>query len=270
MIENFETENAVWSGQSTQLALRPWAHLHVDMGRFGQYLTERGIDPRHVAPNIAADLYLAFACVCRLPGAHEAFGVAYGPVVAQACSSFNPSAAFADDIMQNVMETLLVASPENQPRIAQYSGKGSLAGWVKIAARRMALRASKNGEILSRDDSFVADMVEEPEFEAMLTKHLHRDELARIVGAAVRASPERRLIQLVFGLGFSMARAGQTMQLSQPAVSRRLKKALDGILETVKEDVRRRFQLDEESVDSFLALFESQIHLQSVLAFEED
>jgi RNA polymerase sigma-70 factor (ECF subfamily) len=247
-----------------------WPELSVDLTRFGEHLAERNIDVRNVSPAIVVDLYLAFACQNGLSGAEHAFRVAFWPVVATACRPFNPSEAFSEDILQRVLETLLVAPPGRQARISQYAGRGSLAGWVRIAARRMALRESKKGEVLSEDDSFVADLVADPEFEAMLATYVHRDELADIVGRAVRESPDRRLIQLVFELGFSTVKAAKALNLSQPTVSRRIKKALDSIVDVVREEVKQRFQLNDQSVDSFLALFRSQFQLHELLASDED
>ena len=120
------------------VARSSWPHLPVDSDRFASFLQERDIDDAALLPPLATDLYLTFACFCRLPGALDAFRLAYTPVIAAMARSFDPSPAFADDVQQKVHEILFVGTAKGGPRIAQYRGQGTLASWVRITARRSA------------------------------------------------------------------------------------------------------------------------------------
>jgi RNA polymerase sigma-70 factor (ECF subfamily) len=86
----------------------------------------------------AGDLYLAFACAEQVPGALAAFEAACGAAIEAALRA--PAAApFGDDARQVLYERLFVGDGGGPPRILGYAGRGPLAAWVAVSARRTAL-----------------------------------------------------------------------------------------------------------------------------------
>src|SRR5262249_24097690 len=90
----------------------------------------------------AADLYLAVACAARVPGAVDAFEHTHVRRVGTYLARKRPSAAFVDEVQQVVREKLFVGKDGAPPKIAEYSGQGGLAGWVRVIALRVAIDLS--------------------------------------------------------------------------------------------------------------------------------
>jgi RNA polymerase sigma-70 factor, ECF subfamily len=245
-------------------AFKSWPQLAVDEAGFTQFLSERGIDGTSVAPTVAADLYLAFACAAQLPGAHQAFRLAYKPLVTSVCKVMNADSGFAEDVLQRVCEVLFVGTPSRPARIAQYRGQGSLGGWVRTVAKRVALRLCRRGELLMRDGdaSLATEIAASYDYDLLLIKSSHREFLKQTIADALRSNPDRRLVQLVFLAGISMAQVGKMYGMSQPTVSRRIRAATSAIFDAVRDATQAQFGLDEQEADSFLALFRSQLDLQ--------
>jgi RNA polymerase sigma-70 factor (ECF subfamily) len=85
-----------------------------------------------------SDLFLACACSRSDPAALAAFGVRYEGEIRTVCARFADSDA--DEIIQRVRQKLFVDSP---PAILSYSGRGSLAAWLRAIAVRLLINAGK-------------------------------------------------------------------------------------------------------------------------------
>ncbi len=90
-------------------------------------------------PSLAADVYLACACVLGVPGAHAAFEREFSGVIARAAAGVEPSPAFADDLRQVVLEGLFSAPPSATPKIAGYAGRAPLRTFLRVIAVRTAI-----------------------------------------------------------------------------------------------------------------------------------
>jgi RNA polymerase sigma-70 factor (ECF subfamily) len=91
-----------------------------------------------LAPH-AAELYLAFACAKGEPHALAAFERDYGTVLHSALAALALSGAVRDDLAQSVRTRLFVAG-ESRPKILEYSGRGDLAGFLRVLTTRVGLR----------------------------------------------------------------------------------------------------------------------------------
>lgn len=254
-----------------EAARQSWPEFGLDTADFDRFLTERGVIAARLSPAVAADLYLAFACSANHQGAHAAFCAAYGPLVSVVCRTFDTDQAFADDVMQKLCELLLVAAPGQRPRIAQYSGKGPLAGWVRTAARRIALRASRSASVLlsGSEDALAVELAAMYDFDVALVKATHQAFFSQAIASAVRAHPDRRMIQLTFLAGVSMTQVGKMYNVNQSTVSRRIKSATNAIFKQVIDETQQHFGLNESEANSFLGLFMSQLDLHlSILETE--
>src|SRR6266852_1711679 len=88
----------------------------------------------------AGDLFLACACARGAPGALAAFERAFLARVPRLVARIDPSAAFADDVAQEIREAFLLPGSDGRTRIEGYSGRGSLANYLRVIALRIALR----------------------------------------------------------------------------------------------------------------------------------
>jgi RNA polymerase sigma-70 factor, ECF subfamily len=87
----------------------------------------------------AGDLYLACACARGDARGLRAFDDAFVSKLPLYLRSLRPAEHLVADTKQRLLEKLFVAEAGKTPKIAQYSGRGALEGWVRVAALRIAL-----------------------------------------------------------------------------------------------------------------------------------
>ncbi|HEX8953891.1 MAG TPA: transcriptional regulator, partial [Polyangia bacterium] len=173
-----------------------WPELAVDDARFAAYVASRlGDDGDEL---YVEDLYLACACVDRLPRALAIFEARHLTVVPRHLSRLDRSPAFVDEVRQRLRERLFVGSDGEAPRLAGYSGRGPLATWVKIAAIRLALnlrRDDRDQSLGPGDEPMIAG---NPEL--LLLRHRHRADFNTAFALAVAALgvEQRQLLRLHF------------------------------------------------------------------------
>jgi RNA polymerase sigma-70 factor (ECF subfamily) len=118
-----------------------WRDVQIDGERFAYHIATRleppvaSLDQLHVE-----DLYLACGCLDGLPVALAAFDRGFTTGIDLAISAAGLEAAALPDIRRRVRERLVVKIGDAPPKLATYSGKGSLGSWVRIFAMREAQR----------------------------------------------------------------------------------------------------------------------------------
>lgn len=96
-----------------------------------------------------ADVYLAIALAAQDAGALRVFEDKLVPHVDQALRRLRLPPNTKDEVRQTVRFDLLVGS-DGVPRIADYAGRGELAGWLRVTATRKALTLLRKN---TREDS---------------------------------------------------------------------------------------------------------------------
>src|SRR4051812_39763996 len=107
-----------------------WPELDVDGAAFGAFVAthvppEEGEGEAYLAAVNASDLYLAYACASGSREAARALDRTVLSRIPEFLAHMKQDAAFVADTRQAVSERLLLGTP---PRIAEYSGRGPLAG----------------------------------------------------------------------------------------------------------------------------------------------
>src|SRR5262249_28414644 len=115
-----------------------WPGVDVAPDRFAEHVRARlsdGADPTSLH---AADLYLACACEAGAARALAAFEARYAAEIPVFLAGVERSAAAIEEVRQLVRERLFVAPSGRRPKIAEYSGRGSLASWLRVVTLRVA------------------------------------------------------------------------------------------------------------------------------------
>lgn len=89
-------------------------------------------------PEHDADVYLAIALAAQDQGALRVFEDKLVPHVDQALRRLRLPPNTQDEVRQTVRFDLLVGT-DGAPKIADYAGRGELAGWLRVTATRKAL-----------------------------------------------------------------------------------------------------------------------------------
>ena len=104
----------------------------------------------------AADVWLACACAEGDARAIAGFETRFRGTIDSVLARMRLDGATVDDVRQAVRDRLLVAVPGHAPRIAGYSGRGELAGWVRAAATRVALNLLRAQPKTTSDEELMA------------------------------------------------------------------------------------------------------------------
>jgi RNA polymerase sigma-70 factor (ECF subfamily) len=209
------------------------------------------------------DLYLACACLHKVPNAHEVFGRAYGKVIRAAVERISPSRAFQDDVEQRLLEQLLMGRPDGRPKIGAYTGYGSLARWVSVVAKREALMLLRSDavEARARDNAALMVLAASPDPEVAFAKAHYRPAFETALADALRGLSHRDRVVLHLHLlaGAGVVQIAKMYSVAPSTASR----WLVSIRETVSGEVRRllatRLQLPPDELESLTALMMSQL-----------
>lgn len=258
-----------------------WPKLRLTVEDFARHLGERlpeGEAPdRYLASVIAEDLYLAAACLRRVPAAIEAFERDLLSQARPALIAIDPSAAFADEVCQALLEKLFVAPAGVPPKIADYSGRGPLVQWIRVAARRTALNMKRGAIAAPLDEAAPPD----PPL-AMLSRHgdveldylraRYRDELRTALIDALRALPveRRNVLRLYFVGGLSLEKIGALFRVHQTTVTRWVAAAREAVLGETWRLLRERLQLSPTELESLVTVLRSDIDLSLSAALPQE
>ncbi len=130
-------------------ALRTWPGLSVGEQEFEHALAQRvaaEADPAGAAATIhASDLYLALACAKGCPKALSAFEKDFMSHVRRYVATIDGSAGFVDEVQQLLRSKLFVGRDDAPAKIMDYSGRGPMGGWLRVAAIRAARNLKRDG-----------------------------------------------------------------------------------------------------------------------------
>jgi RNA polymerase sigma-70 factor (ECF subfamily) len=197
------------------------------------------------------DLYLACACATRVRGAVEAFERAYLVGIGAHLARLGPTAAFVDEVRQEVRSRLFVGPDGAALRIAGYDGCGALASWVRVIALREALDLRRRRGVVDEGDEERAQEVKaagDPERDYQKA-HYQRAFDAALQGAvAALDKDQRRILRRHFADGITLDALAVELGVHRATVARHLAAARAAL----RSEVRRRLQAALGGADSDL------------------
>jgi len=239
--------------------------------RLVAYLAERltatGAGPAALGRLQLADLHLACACADGNVAAHALFEERFlGVARMRAClRHIDAAPALVDEVRQLLRVRLLLGEPPVPPRITQYSGLGTLASWVGIAAQRAALNLLRGEQTRARvNREVVADALPaagDPELDYL--KARYRGEFREAIGAAVATltARDRLLLRLHLVDQLSHERIAVMYQVHQSTVTRWIGGAREAIVRETRRALQARLRVDSADLESLVALVGSRLDL---------
>jgi RNA polymerase sigma-70 factor, ECF subfamily len=221
-----------------------------------------------------ADLYLACACACQLPGAIAAFDRDYMREVDIALARMRVGPPRLQDVKQLVRQRLFVGGgtaglPTSPGKIAEYGGRGDLRRWVRSVAVRTCLNELRRGkrEVLVDDDQLIAQhaiTADDPEVEYM--KRTYSQEFrAAFADALSQLGPrEQTLLRYHHVDGLNIDEIGAIYRIHRVTAFRWLEKAKELLVRSTLDTLRGRLQLPASELDSVLRMIRSQVHLSLI------
>jgi RNA polymerase sigma-70 factor (ECF subfamily) len=262
-------------------ALAGWPELVLDRERFagrmvGQMAAVLGDDvAAELASFFAEDFALGIACVDQVPGALTVLDRICGPPITAAVARVDHSPELRDEVRQILWQRLFVGTPEQRPRILSYAGRGPLAGWVAVAAQRVALDLRREAARAAASDPG-ADQVlpsdDHPEIDYLRTKY--KAEFEAAVRQALTALPDRDrlLLRLSTVSGLTHEQIATIYKVNQSTVTRWIRNARAEVLRATEQAVCEKLGVQPAEFRSLAGLLLSRIDLSisHVLATSSD
>jgi RNA polymerase sigma-70 factor, ECF subfamily len=241
-----------------------WPALGLSDEAFLQALGEHLAGETDIAARLSTgnlgDLYLATACAKGEPAAllvlEEQFLTDVTRTVAHV-RGMN-----ADDVRGAMTERLLVQHGDQPPRIAEYSGRGSLRGWLQVVATRVSLslqhdyREIPNSE-LERMDMGSADPVLDR------LKQKYRSEFSAAFSEAFRAAlpRDRNLLRQHYIDGLTGDELAALHRVHRATAVRWLASARQKVFSATRDAMAKRLSIPADEFPSVLRLIRSELRV---------
>jgi len=233
-----------------------WGSIEVEEHVFTSWLAAR---PGAVEGN-DADLYLACACARGDPAAIAACDRLHLSRIGEFVARHRFQAATVEDLAQQLRERLFVAG-----RVADYTGRGSLAAWIRVIVVRAAVDLQrKRGEALLEDTSgsgAIAALRAPGEPELDFVKETYRAAVGRAVTGSLRALPseQRNLLRLHFIEGLTLEELAGLFFVHRATIARRLASAREAVLDEARKLLSAEVPGEPAEVESLFRLLSSRI-----------
>jgi RNA polymerase sigma-70 factor (ECF subfamily) len=247
-------------------AVRAWPDLAIDPARLVVHLAHVVGDD--VAQGLA-DLYvedfaLGLACVDNQPGALMQLERLCGHSIDAAVARIDRSQELRDEVRQTLWQRLFVGTPGQAPRILSYAGRGPLAGWVAVAAQRIALDLRRAATRAAGSDPLADELLpsdEHPEVDYL--RNRYKGEFEAAVRDALAALPDRDrlLLRLTTVSGLSHEQIAGIYKVNQSTVTRWIARARSEVLEATERIVCAKLGVQRDEFMSLAGLLVSRIDL---------
>ena len=248
-------------------ATEPWPRVALPAGVFLPYLAQRlaGDDLEAALTQVrASDLYLACACAARDEEALRAFETSYFAEADRAIERFRAD-GLGGDLRQVIREKLFVAAPGATAKIADYSGRGDLRNWLRVACVRTLLNLLARGpreELTSSESLYkVAGGAHDPELEYLKRKYRREFQVAFAAAIAELSVRDRNLLRHGFLDGLSIDEIGAAYGVHRATAARWLGAARLRLLARVRQALTERLHISEDEFDSIIRLVQSNLEI---------
>jgi RNA polymerase sigma-70 factor (ECF subfamily) len=210
----------------------------------------------------AGDLYLALAGMAGVPEAIDVFETRHFANVGDFIARIDSSAAVADEVRQTLRHRLLVGDGDSPGRLAGYTGRGPIGGWLRVCAVREAQSFKRDAqrERPLPDDDLSSDQVD-PEL-AILKDRYGDTVSSAFKDAMAKLEPDHRtMLRMHYVDGLTIEQVGGVFRVSRATAARMLLKARDSLVENVRGHLHDKLGVTDGEAESILALVRSRIDL---------
>jgi RNA polymerase sigma-70 factor, ECF subfamily len=230
-----------------------WPTIGVDAAAFARFVRER-------LPG-SAELVLTFACLSGDTQALSELDRRYLARVPQWVARVDASPDFGGEVRQMLAEKLLVGS-DGRPRLADFTGKGSLEGWLRVAALRTALNLRRGQALVmsaEQIDARRALAASDHELKLIATQHREHFRDAFRDAFAALTPRARHVVRLHFVDGLTLQKIANMHQVNVSTVWRWIGTAHADLARRIKEQLRQRAGLSESQVDQLVHTVQQQL-----------
>jgi len=199
------------------------------------------------------DLYLACACAAGNPAALAEFDRQFlGPDLNRVLARITSVPSMVEEVRQQLRVKLFV-SDEGRAKIVDYSGRGPLVAWLRVAAVRTALNLVTRHspeEPTTEEEPLLG--VADPETEYLKAQHRPEFEQAFRFALGTLSVEQRQLLRFHYVDGLTLAQIGRLRQVHESTISRRLLAARDQLLAETRRALSAELRLEQAEIDSLM------------------
>jgi RNA polymerase sigma-70 factor (ECF subfamily) len=235
-----------------------WPGIALDDAPFVAHLSQLAAgDAGKLAGLHIDDLFLAWACSRGDRAALAELDGSVLSLVPRWVQGFE--GVSADDVQQELRHKLLTGPAAH---LLDYTGRGALDRWVRVAASRIAIDLQRKRKPESSDDA-VDTLLSQPDPEIDFVKVHDREVLRSVLRDAVRSLPARQLglLRLHYLEGVSLEKLAALERVHRATVARWLADARADALKKVRELLRDRLKLSSDEGDSLVRFLGSRLDL---------
>jgi RNA polymerase sigma-70 factor, ECF subfamily len=249
-------------------AVSTWPAVELGREELLAYLDERVAAEQDLDAVCVEDLFLACACALGRKGAIEAFDRAFAGDLDAAVRGAPEASLSAADLRQALHEKLFTRAAESPPKIAEYSGKGSLRAWVKVAALRMRIDAERSRkarrEMHDADLDMLAALPDAQGNPELLHMRAHYREVFQkaLATAFERLEPKQRNLlrqKVTHRLGHTELAA--LHHVHDATIKRWLGAIREKLLEETRREVQHALGLREQELESVMRMLGSHLDI---------
>jgi RNA polymerase sigma-70 factor (ECF subfamily) len=213
-----------------------------------------------------SDLYLTCGCTLRDEAALTTFHTYFQNEISEAVAQFHDE-GLDDDVHQLLGKKLLVGEEGKPAKVADYSGRGPLANWVRAAAVRVALRVSqKHGREVPLEDHALAHLpAPDPaqNQELAFVKAHYRDDFKQAFRDALAALSEqdRSVLKFHFLDGLNIDQIGAIYGVHRSTAARWIARGREKVFNETQRLVKERLRLDSGEFQSLMEDIRSGLDL---------
>lgn len=219
----------------------------------------------------AADMFLACACVERVPAAIAEFLASFGERIPLYLGKLARSADLVEEVRQIVVTRSVIGDAGKPPALVGYSATGSLEGWVRATAVREALAINRAKDRNVNDsDAVLEAQIPWVDHEISLFKQIYREPVSKAFATACAGldAQDRALLRLHYVDGVTTAKLATMFGISRATLIRRLADTRESLIERVKTQLKAASGVADGDFDSVLRLVKSQIDLRLSLVLK--
>lgn len=242
------------------------------LAAFGEHVLARAMEP-HDSGITAVDvllsglrldeLWLTFACGQGDPRALSAFEQRYvRALVTGRIGRIRLAAHEVEEVRQKLREDLLV-DHGGGCRILQYSGRGDLAGFVRVSALRIALKLVQKRDRSTDDDAALDRISLERDPELAFVKDAYRPAFSAAFREAILAleGRERLLLRQQIVDGLSIDALGTLYGVHRSTVARWLVAARESLLANTRAAFAAKLAVQPQELESLFGLLHSRLDM---------
>ncbi len=213
-------------------------------------------------PERLAELYLTCGCARGDADALAELERAFFPDLRRMVLKRCRSESLADEAMQILRATLLVPRGADPPEIADFTGAGPLAGWLRVVAVRIVLRFLRKEERSAPIEEVVADRLaslDDPELRYIRARYGDAVQVALREAWLETSTEDRNLLSYRYVDGYGVDQIAAVHRVHRATAARWVNRAEDALVAAARRRLEIRYQVVAKEMQSLLRLIRSHL-----------